>query len=273
MKRRLSALACVVLTSACSAGEPWRITDSTTTLGGDDDETSSSGPVISASATVSASGTLSTSSSSDTNGETMVQTTEPVEDSTTTTTDAMTTTSGLPSTGSTSSGGFESSTTAVPSGIDLSGWSIVQADFAGTFEIPDGTFVPEGGTLVVARDADQASFEAHWGVALGEDVVFFDSDDVLPNINGDETYTLRDDSGVIVDGPSPPLAVGESVARIDPEDDGDTGWVTATADVGTPDPGDSVDPPIGFTGAFLSEASDATGNGNFVYEFVELRVF
>lgn len=272
MKRRLSALACVVLASACSAGEPWRITESTTTLGGDDDETSSSGPVISASATVSASGTLSTSSSSDTSAETMTNSTDPVEGTTTTTTDPMTTTSGSESTSSTS-GGFESSTTAAPSGVDLSGWSIVQAEFDATFEIPDGTFVPEGGTLIVARDADRAAFETYWGVALGDDVVFFDSDDTLPRVNGDETYTLRDDSGVIVDGPSPPLVEGESVARIDPEDDGDTGWVSGTADVGTPDPGTSVEPPIGFTGAFLSEASDANGNGNFIYEFVELRVF
>jgi hypothetical protein len=269
MKRLLAALACVVLSSACSAGEPWRITDSTTTLGGDDDEASSSGPVISASATVSASGTSSTASSSDTSAETM----EPVEGSSSTTTDPLTTTSGVESTGSTSSGGLESSTTATPSGIDLSGWTIVQTESDRTFEIPGGTFVPEGGTLVVGRDADQASFEAYWGVTFDGDVVYLSGDDQFPTINGDETYTLRDDGGAIVDGPSPALVLGESMARIDPEDDGATGWASATADVGTPEPGDSVDPPGGFVGAFVSEASDANGIGNFIYEFVELRVF
>jgi hypothetical protein len=149
----------------------------------------------------------------------------------------------------------------------------VQTASERTYTIPDGTHVPVGGVLVVGRDVDQAGFEAYWGVAFGPDVVYLSGANDFPTINGDETYTLRDETMAVLDGPSPALVLGESLDRIDPEDDGATGWASGTADVGTPAPGDSVDPPGGFTGAYLSEVSDANGNGNFIYEFVELRVF
>jgi hypothetical protein len=256
-----------LLLPACAGGEQWRITDSTTTLG-DEDEGSDeeSGPAISASA--SASGATSSSGSS---GDATTATTQPVDGSTDTGGGSSSST-GVEGESSTSSGEGASST-GDPATIDLSGWSIVQAASDRTFDIPDGTLLPVGGVLVIGRDVDQATFENYWGVTLGQDVVFISGADEFPNINGDETYALRDAADTMVDGPTPALTVGESLDRIDPEDGGATGWANASADVGTPTPGTSVEPPPGFTGVFLSEVSDANGIGSFVYEFVELRAF
>jgi hypothetical protein len=266
MMRLGPALSWVLLVSACSSGEPWRITDSTTTLGGGDTESDASGPVISISA--SASGETSSSGAS---ADTTSATTKPVDGSSGSGEASSTAMGGESSTGSTSGEG--SSSTGDSSTIDLSGWSIVQTDSARTFEIPDGTRVPIGGALIIARDADQASFEAYWGVTFGPDVVFVSASDDFPIINGDETYALRDAASTVVDGPTPAILEEESLDRVDPEDDTATGWMSASADVGTPTPGTSTEPPAGFTGVFLSEVSDAIGVGNFVYEFVELRAF
>lgn len=263
----------LLLLAACAVGEEWRITDSNTTLGqgteGDDDET---GPQISASATVGAS--TSTASTSAATDDTAPSTTEPVEGTSgSTSIEGSSSGDGSGSSSGSGSGDVESSTTEAPSTIDLSGWTIEQTDSARTFEIPAGTHVPTGGVLVIGRDVDQAGFEAYWGVTFGGDVVYLSGGNDFPTINGDETYTLRDDTMAVVDGPSPPLAIGETLERIDPESDGPSAWTNATADVGTASPGESVDPPEGYVGAYLSEMSDANGNGNFVYEFVEVRVF
>jgi hypothetical protein len=149
----------------------------------------------------------------------------------------------------------------------------VQTESDRTFDVPEGTVLQPGGVLIVGRDTGQAAFEAYWGVDLGPDVVYLDGGDSFPTINGDETYELLDAASSSVDGPTPALVLGESLDRIDPEDGSDTGWAPASANVGTPTPGTSAEPPDDYTGVFLSEVSDANGIGSYVYEFVELRAF
>lgn len=151
--------------------------------------------------------------------------------------------------------------------VDLSGWTLEQANSARTFTLPNNTLVPAGGFVVVGRNASRAQFEAYWGL-LGDDVVYLDAGDEFPAINGDETFTLRDDGGAVVDGPTPAIQAGDTVRRDDLAEAGT--WTVADEDGA--DPG-SGHPDPGAPGVFLTEASDATGSGNFAYEFVELQAW
>ncbi len=151
--------------------------------------------------------------------------------------------------------------------VDLSGWTIEQTNSVRTFTLPENTLVPAGGLVVVGRDASRAQFEAYWGL-LGDDVVYFNAGDAFPAINGDETFTLLDDGGATIDGPTPAIAGGDTVRRNDLSAVGS--WTVeaegnANPGIGHPDPGAA--------GVFLTEASDASGSGNFVYEFVELQAW
>ena len=85
------------------------------------------------------------------------------------------------SSGSVDEGGTTSDTgtsdagdTAIDDDVDLSGWTVVQTNSAREFVLPDGTIVPRGGTLVIARDASPGAFQAFWGVNWGDDVVYVD---------------------------------------------------------------------------------------------------
>jgi len=159
-------------------------------------------------------------------------------------------------------------TTAVAQ-LDVSGWTIEQANSTSVYTLPAGTVIQPGGYLVLGRFADQASFEAFWGVTLGSNVVYLTnavSAPAVPMINGNETYTGKDGGGVAIDGPTPTFDTAFlSHQRNDPEA---APW---TLDSATSTPGSGVEAPDGvFSGLVISEASDASGSGNYVYEFVEL---
>ncbi len=151
--------------------------------------------------------------------------------------------------------------------VDLSGWTLVQTGSDRVFTLPAGTIIPAGAILVVGRDATRGAFEQHWG-ALEADVVYLDSEDSFPAINGDETFSIRDASDTVVDGPTPAMASGQTVARTDASAAGS--WTTAGE--GDADPGVGH-PFAGSSGVFLTEVSDATGSGSFVYEFIELQAW
>ncbi len=166
--------------------------------------------------------------------------------------------------GSTSAG--STTTDASADEVDLSGYQVVQTSSSRTFTIPDGTLVAPGTVIVIGRDASRGAFEQHWG-ALPGDVVYLDAEDGFPAVNGEETYTLRDPGGSAVDGPTPPLQSGDVLHRTDLS--GGLSW-TLMAE-GNADPGLGL--MEGASGVYLTEASDATGTGNFIYEYVELQAW
>lgn len=169
-----------------------------------------------------------------------------------------------------SEGESGSSTTAVDppeDAVDLSGWTVVQTGSDRTFVLPEGTVLPAGAVLVIGRDASRGAFEQYWG-ALAEDVVYVDSEDSFPAINGDETFAVRDPSDAVVDGPTPSLDNGQSLTRTDVAAAGS--WTSSGEGDADPGVGHAF---AGTSGVFLTEVSDASGSGSFVYEFIELQAW
>jgi hypothetical protein len=154
---------------------------------------------------------------------------------------------------------------------DVSGFRIVQANAALTYTIPAGTIIPSQGYLVVGRNATKAQFEAFWGVTLGANVVYLNAGDTMPQLNGSETYDLRNAANTRVDGLTVAMASagGESIRRTNGCGAPGTAssWTRAASTTGNP--GSGAPAPCN-KGAFISEFSDALGSGNFIYEFVEL---
>ena len=153
------------------------------------------------------------------------------------------------------------------SGADVSGWKLTQANATYEYVLPAGTTIPAEGYLVIARQATQSAFESFWGVTLGPNVTFLNSAGGMPVINGDEHYTLRNASSVVVDGPSAaqPSGAARSVQRADPC--GAT-WSTVLESLANPGSGAA----LGCGGGVkINEHSDASGTGNYVYEFIELH--
>ena len=130
-----------------------------------------------------------------------------------------------------------------------------------------------GDYLIISRSASQAAFEDYWGVTLGDNVTFVNSGDVLPQINGDETYTVKNGSGTVVDGPTIAMTSGEYMSRSAPSGaaNDENSWSTGSNTVGgsvTPGSGQSIGQIS--TGLYISEVSDASGSGNYIFEYVEL---
>ncbi len=152
--------------------------------------------------------------------------------------------------------------------LDLSGYVLTQANSAQTFTLPAGTLIPPGGYVIVARNVEKAAFESAWSVSLADNVVFVNSGGKVPQINGDETYTLSDAASAVVDGPTP--------SSLNPKDSsiqrtalGGTAsdaanWTKVAMASATPGTGAAGD---GTAGLRISEYSDASA---FANEFVEL---
>jgi Bacterial Ig domain len=153
------------------------------------------------------------------------------------------------------------------SAANVAGWKITQANSTAEYILPAGTTIPADGYLVVARQADKAAFQTFWGVTLGANVTFLNSAGAMPVLNGDENYTLRNASLVVVDGPSAaqPASAARSVQRVDP-----CGATWSTVLESAANPGGGAGAGCG-GGVKLNEHSDASGTGNFIYEFVELH--
>jgi hypothetical protein len=154
-------------------------------------------------------------------------------------------------------------------GLDLSGWQIQQHASDNTYIIPDGTVIQPGGYLILSRFAGQSAFETFYGVTLGSNVIYLTnpvSNPVVPMINGDEVYEVRDLTSTVVDGPTPAIStLYQAYHRDDPEA---PPWTSID---GTPTPGGGVEAPDAtFSGLVISEANDPGGTGAYVYEYVEL---
>jgi hypothetical protein len=155
---------------------------------------------------------------------------------------------------------------------DISGWTVTQANAAFTYTIPAGTTVAANGYVVIGRQATKAAFQTFWGVTLAANVVYLNSNAVLPQINGSENYTLKNASGTIIDGPTISMssAADQSLRRNDPCLAAGTtsSWTIGATTTANPGSGAGAGCAKGMV---INEFSDASGTNNFVYEFVELH--
>lgn len=156
--------------------------------------------------------------------------------------------------------------------LAVGGYRLTQANATYVYTLPAGTTVPANGYLVVARSADKAAFEAFWGVTLGADAAFLNSAGGMPVINGSETYTLADAGGTILDGPT--IAMGssgaQSIRRNDPCQAAglSSSWTIGAESAATVGSGAGDGCGVGLV---INEFADASGTGNYVFEFVELH--
>lgn len=152
--------------------------------------------------------------------------------------------------------------------LDISGYDLVQFDSSQTYTIPGGTEVEPGGYVIIARDQDKAAFESQWGVTLAANVVFINSGGSIPQLNGSETFLLRDASDITVDGQTAVAISGQvTVQRTNAAADATSAssW-TSTAAPANSTPG-SGGVGNGTGGLVINEYSE---NGTYTYEFVEL---
>ena len=167
-----------------------------------------------------------------------------------------------------------SSTVAVTvsNGVSVANYRITQASSPLTYFLPAGTNIPSKGYVIVARNATKAQFEAFWGRTLGANVIFVNSGDAMPQINGSESYTLYNAGGSKIDGGTVAMASagGESLQRTNGCGSANkaSNWSRLASSAGTP--GTGAPAPCN-KGIYISEFSDALGTGNFVYEFIELH--
>jgi hypothetical protein len=155
--------------------------------------------------------------------------------------------------------------------VNIGGYQVVQANAALTYTIPAGTTIASKGYVVIGRNATKAAFQTFWGVTLAANVVYLNAADTMPQLNGGETYTLKNAAATILDGPSVAEAAagGESLKRINGCGAANlaASWSRVASSTGNPGSGA---PAACNKGVYISEFSDALGTGNFIYEFVEL---
>ena len=154
--------------------------------------------------------------------------------------------------------------------VNIGGWQVVQANSTLTYSIPAGTTIPSKGYVIIARNATKTAFQTFWGRTLAANVVYINSADTMPQINGSETYTLKNASATTIDGPTVAMDAsgGYSFQRATCGAAGTlSSWSHVVSGSGTPGTGG-----LGTCGkgVFINEFSDALGTGNYVYEFVEL---
>lgn len=159
--------------------------------------------------------------------------------------------------------------------LDLSGWVIAQSGKTLRLEIPQGTQLAAGATLVIGRAADRQTFESCWG-PLPDSGVYLSGAEVgddangFPQINGGERFRLESASGQMIDPaagqelPATPLRRHQSWRRLSSDSEAsELGDSTPQAT----DPGTYAGQRHGNGRLVLSEISDAD---DFRCEFVEL---
>lgn len=279
MRTRTLVLFSLAALVACDGSNTLDRDTGPSTFGSDDGE---SGNPTEVTATTGLTGaTQATQTSADSSGTTATTedestTGEQTDSSSGEPTSASTSTSSPADSSSDSTAGSSSSETTDETGpppdmVDLSGFTLTQVSTEQSFVLPLGTILDPGQRLVVGRDASRGAFENHWGVVLGEEVVYVNAAGEFPLINGDEVFTLFDPADMLVDGPTPPLDAGQTIQRIDLESSGAAAWPSAA--FSSADPGVAFPIETAVHGIFMTEASDAQGSGAFVYEFIELQAW
>ena len=147
-------------------------------------------------------------------------------------------------------------------GMNIDKWTIKQWNSFQTYTFGDIT-IPDNGYLILGRDATKSEFEAHWGT-LGSNVIYVNSYNCCPIINGGETYALYDSLDTRIDTTYLIMSSGKCYQR------GETNtnnWTELSADSANPGSGALGGYSVGVV---ITETSDAPGSGNFIYEFIEL---
>lgn len=149
--------------------------------------------------------------------------------------------------------------------ININGYTVKQFDAAHTYTLPD-TVIHEGEFIIIARDCSQGDFETFWNVILGSNVIFINSGNTVPMINGDESFALYDSTGNLLDSTAVAMPAGEnkSITRDSTNVNIWSILSSAQASPGSTD-GDGHN-----AGLIITEFADSTGTGNYIYEYVEL---
>ncbi len=153
--------------------------------------------------------------------------------------------------------------------VNIGGWTLIQANATLNYTIPAGTTIASKGYVIIARNATKTAFQTFWGVTLAANVVYINSANTMPQINGSETYTLKN-GATTVDGPTVAMdtSAGYDFERATCGAAGTlSSWMHRVAGSATPG---SAGLGTCSRGVFLNEFSDAVGTGNYIYEFVEL---
>lgn len=154
---------------------------------------------------------------------------------------------------------------AQPSGDSLNvlNYQIKQYNASYTYTFGDITLY-DGDYIVIGRNADKASFETFWGITLPVNVTYINGSNSALSINGGETFSLHDDGGSTIDSSTSSLSSGNTVVR----DATNLDTWTQSSDINaTPGSGVTGGNSAGFV---ITEYSDASGTGNYIYEFVEV---
>ena len=158
--------------------------------------------------------------------------------------------------------------------VSVAGWRLAQVNSTASFTLPAGTTIPDGGYLIVARNATKAAFETFWrgGTPLPAGVVYVNSAGAMPVINGSEQYDLFNAAGTLVDGRTiaMPSSALSTVQRKDPclVPGTSASWTVTASSTATPGSGAGAGCA---KGVVINEFSDAAGTGNFIYEYIELH--
>lgn len=156
--------------------------------------------------------------------------------------------------------------------VDMSNWRLNQTSPVVAFVLPQGTVIPAGGYLIVARNVGRTAFEQYWQRTLAPDVLYIDAQNAIPRIDGAETFTLTDQYGTVIDGPTRTAAVGNDYNRRAGLPAGTaSSWTVTAASAFTATPGTGQAVPTNPAYVYISEFSDVPAGGNKDYQFVEIH--
>jgi len=132
--------------------------------------------------------------------------------------------------------------------------------------------VQRGGLLVISRNSARREFEMNWGVTLPSNVTFLNANNPssgVPIINGGEKFAIYHGS-TRKDGPSIEGSTGKSFHRVNAANPGSmASWNVLPESGATPG---TTELPSGTQGVLVSEWSDSSGTGGYLYEFIEIYV-
>lgn len=157
-----------------------------------------------------------------------------------------------------------------PTSLDLSGWTVVQQYSSMTYTFPQGTVLPVSDCIVIGKDATQSQFVSAWNAVFSSQVHYLTGAG-FPDINGYETFQLKDKDGNSVDGPTIQMAQngGFIYGRNAGQPAGQySSWLAyAMSGVQGGLPGSGEQPAPNYPGLYISKFSDSPAGS---YDFVEI---
>ncbi len=147
--------------------------------------------------------------------------------------------------------------------LNINNYQIKQYSASYTYTFGDITLF-DGEYIVIGRNADKAAFETFWNVSLAANVIYINGANSALSINGAETFSLHDATPSLIDSSTSALVGGNTVVR---DATNLNTWTQFDDTTGTPGSGVTGGNDAGFV---ITEYSDASGTGNYIYEFVEV---